>query len=124
MATRSARLENVFVGEGHYDLCLRIGELITLQEKLGVGPYVLAQRFLNSEWLVQDITEVIRLALIGGGMGQKEAFDLVKNNVIEGHLVSYAGIAGQAVFASISGVEDEDLPGEAEAPPMTENPPL
>lgn len=113
---RNAKLENQFVGDGYYDLCLRIGELVTLQEKLGVGPYVLAQRFLAGEWLVQDVTETIRLGLIGGGMDQRKAFDHVKQNVIEGHFLDYAGLAGNLVFAAISGVEDEEIPGEAIAP--------
>jgi hypothetical protein len=126
MASRSAKLENVFVGEGRFDLCLRIGELIALQEKLGVGPYVLANRFVAGEWLIQDITETIRLALIGGGMNQREAFNLVERNVIEGYFVEYAGIAGNAILASLAGVEDEDIPGvddlgEAMAPEIPAN---
>ena len=116
MGARSAKLENQFVGEGHFDLCLRIGELIALQEKLGVGPQVLATRFYVGEWTVQDVVETIRLALIGGGMTQKDAFDLVNRNVVSGYLGDYAAIAGQTIYAAISGVEDEDMPGEAGAP--------
>jgi hypothetical protein len=118
MTPRSAKIENVFVGEGRFDLCLRIGELIALQEKLGAGPYTLANRFVAGEWLVQDVVETVRLALIGGGMQQREAFDLVERNIVSGYLVQYAGIAGQALFAALAGVEDEELPGEAEAPMM------
>lgn len=123
MVPRSAKLENVFVGEGHFDLCLRIGELIALQEKLNIGPYALANRFMNGEWMVQEVVETIRLALIGGGMNQREAFNLVERNVVSGYFIHYAGIAGNALFAALAGVEDEDLPGEAPAPMMTEETP-
>jgi hypothetical protein len=113
---RSARLENQFVGDGKYDLCLRIDELIQLQEKLAVGPTVLAQRLYSGEWLVEDIRETIRLGLIGGGMPHRQAFDLVEGYVKEGYLLDYTSIAANALYAALNGVEDEPLPGEAEAP--------
>lgn len=105
--SRSATLENVFVGEGYFDLCLRIGELITLQEKTGVGPYVLANRLMLGEWRVEDVIETVRLALIGGGMDNRTAFDLVSRTIIEGNIFDYAAIAGSAVMTSIMGVDDE-----------------
>lgn len=117
---RSAKLERQFVGEGYYDLCLRIDELIQLQEKLGAGPNVIAMRLLQGEWLVNDLIEVIRLGLIGGGMGQREAYDLVHRVIAPGYLVDYAALAGQVIFAAMSGVEDEPFTGEAEAPTMME----
>lgn len=120
MVMRSAKLENQFVGEGYHDLCLRIDELIQLQEKLGVGPNVAATRLLQGEWLVEDVRETVRLGLIGGGMSQRDAFDLVGRCIREGHLLDYAAIAANLLFAALAGIEDEPLPGEAEAPtPMT-----
>lgn len=120
--SRSAKLENQFVGEGYFDLCLRIGELIALQEKLGVGPNALALRFLNGDWLVQDIIETIRLGLIGGGMSQKDAFDLVGRVIVSGYFTEYAALAGQVIFAALAGVEDEEMPGNVEAPMMGPHP--
>ena len=105
--SRSATLENVFVGEGYFDLRLRIAELIILQEKTGVGPYVLANRILHGEWHVTDIIETIRLALIGGGLDNRAAFDLVTRNITEGNIFPYASTAGEIVLAAIMGVDDE-----------------
>jgi len=93
-----------------------------LQETLGCGPYVAANRLLHGDWMVQDVTETIRLALIGGGMSQQEAHALVKRNVREGFLFDYVGLAGRVLMAALSGVDDEpldDLRGEPEAPAMT-----
>lgn len=115
---RSATLTDQFVGEGYYSLRLGIDELIQLQEKLAVGPNVVATRLLQGEWLVDDIRETIRLALIGGGMSQKEAFDMVKRCVKEGYLMDYVSVAANAIYAALTGIEDEPLPGEAEAPTM------
>lgn len=117
--TRSAILHQQFVGEGHYDLGLRIGELISLQEKLGCGPYVAANRLLHGDWLVEDVTETIRLGLVGGGMSQQDAYNLVRRNVREGYLFDYVALAGRLLMAALSGVDDEpmeDLPGEPVAP--------
>lgn len=119
--SRSAKLEDEFVGEGFHTLCLRIDELIQLQEKLGVGPNIVAQRLLRGEWLVEDIQQTIRLGLIGGGMSQREAFDLVNRCVKEGYLIDYTALAGRLIMAALSGIEDEPLPGEAEAPTMMED---
>lgn len=105
--SRSATLHNVFVGEGHYDLALRIGELIALQEKTGVGPYVLANRILAGEWRVEDIIETIRLALIGGGLDNRAAFDLITRNITPGNIIQYVSIASEVVLAAIMGVDDE-----------------
>jgi hypothetical protein len=95
------------VGDGEYDLCLRIGELITLQETLNLGPQALCNRFANQEWMVGDITETIRLALIGGGLPHQDAFKLVKNYVKEGHLFLYVHVAHNCLLASLMGVDDE-----------------
>ena len=120
LTTRSAKLEDEFVGEGYFTLCLRIDELIQLQEKLGVGPNILAQRLLRGEWLVEDIQQTIRLGLIGGGMQHREAFDLVNRCIKEGYLIDYTALAGRLIMAALSGIEDDPIPGEAEAPTMTE----
>lgn len=113
---RDATLRHQFVGQGYYDLRLGINELILLQEKLAVGPYVAAQRLLAGDWLVTDIIETIRLALIGGGMSHKEAFTLTESYIKPGHLMEYATLAGQILMAALAGVEDEPVEGEADAP--------
>jgi hypothetical protein len=122
--SRSAKLEQVFVGDGYYDLCLRVGELVALQEKVGAGPHKMALRLYNGDWFVEDITETLRLALIGGGLKHKEAFELVQSYVREGYFMDYASLAGAALMAALQGVEDEPLEtpsGEAMAPTMEED---
>lgn len=117
--SRSAKLENIFVGDGEYDLCLRIGELITLQEKTSTGPYILANRLLDGSWMVQDITETLRLGLIGGGMDPRQAFTIVSTYIKEGYFFQYAPVAGELIFAALMGVPDEVLEekDDAEADP-------
>ncbi|APX65587.1 hypothetical protein AV944_06710 [Sphingomonas sp. LK11] len=54
-------------------------------------------------------------------MPQREAFDLVSRCVKEGYLIDYTVLAGRLIMAALSGIEDEPLPGEAEAPTMMED---
>ena len=119
-AVRSARLANQFVGEGYFDLCLRIDELIALQEKTAAGPGALFNRFLRGEWIIQEVVEVVRLGLIGGGLHKKEAFDLVTRVIIPGYYHEYAVLAGSILSASLFGLdlEEADDEGELMAPAM------
>jgi hypothetical protein len=116
--------EGVFIYDGYYTCGLRIGELIELQEKLGVGPYILAQRLQDGSWLVQDIKETLRLGLIGGGgVTPKQALDLAERAVVPGHLIDMAGTAGAIIMTALLGVEDEPLEDKADplmAPTMTD----
>lgn len=103
--SRTAQITE-FVGEGDFPLRLRIGELRDLQEKIGCGPSIIVTRLLSGEWLVDDVIETIRLALIGAGMGHREAYTLTHRNVKEGYIVDYVPVATNALIAAIHGVED------------------
>lgn len=116
--SRSATLSNQFVGDGEYDLCLKIGQLIELQEKTNAGPYVLANRLMNGTWMVEDVIETIRLGLIGGGLDPRSAYSLVTRYIVEGSIFQYSGLAGELVLASILGVPDEQPDGNEDADPQ------
>lgn len=73
--------------DGDYRFALLIGELRELQDKTGVGPLVLYRRIASGDWHVDDMREVLRLGLIGGGMGPGKALGLVKRYVEELPLV-------------------------------------
>lgn len=122
--TRSATLHSVFVGDGEYDLCLKIKQLIELQEKLDVGPHVLATRIMSGSWMVEDIIETLRLALIGGGMNPSTAYRIVSQYVCEAYFLDYVPVAGECLFAAIMGVPDEPLEDEAgeESDPLKPHP--
>lgn len=62
---------------GEHAFRLRIGELRALQSATGVGPLFLLGRITGSQWFVDDIIETVRLGLIGGGMGEVDAKQLV-----------------------------------------------
>lgn len=67
-------------GDGEYVFELRLGEVRELQQKTGVGPYKLYERIRKHEWFIDDLRETLRLGLIGAGMENVRALDLIKNN--------------------------------------------
>lgn len=107
MENRSGRTE-IFVGEGVFPAHLRIGELITLQEKLNIGPQRLVERLAGGDYFVQDIRETIRWGLVGGGMSHVEAHRLIESFVVDGHLNDYRFVAASVISAALVGSSFED----------------
>lgn len=112
--TRDATVRDVLVGEGQFDLRLDIDELIHLQEITSYGPMALLQRFRDGNWFVNELTQTIRLALVGGGMKPADAFNVVKRNVTSAYLLDYVPIAMTVMHAALIGVTDDPV-GESEA---------
>lgn len=60
-------------GDGLHKFALPIGQLRELQDKCDAGPSRILQRLMGVDWKIDDIREVVRLGLIGGGMKPVEA---------------------------------------------------
>ena len=104
--SRSAKVR-AFFGAADYDFALRIGEVEELQETLDCGLMMTLQRVTDID--VSAIRPVLRLGLIGGGLGKEAAFRLVVRHVAPGYLVDVARVAGDVVRAAMLGAEDERL---------------
>jgi hypothetical protein len=117
-------------GEGETHFRIGIGELEKLQEARDTGPFVLLDRLLTGRWLVQDLREVLRWGLIGGGKSPVESARLLKL-YFEGFVPGGENlIAAQRVLgAALVGVEEEvgkkseaaNQPPEGQNPSQTEN---
>lgn len=108
-------------GDATHRFRLGFGELEELQEKTGLGPFVLFQRLLGGEWRLADVRETLRIGLIGGGMKPLDALSLVRRYVDDRQdWIAHAGRAQAIVFAAIAGAPEE-APGKSAAPEaMTE----
>ena len=110
--------------DGTYTFRLAIGQLRELQEKCNAGPAHILSRLSTGTWMVDDITETIRLGLIGGGANPVEALRLVRSYVEERPLAESILPAISILGAAVVGAPDEDeaqkKSGEAET--MTESP--
>lgn len=111
---RDARLRGVVFGDDEYDFRLGWGEIVELQEKLGCGPHFLLNRLQTGEWLVQDISQIIRLGLIGGGLEPVAAVRLVKRYVEERPPLENHHLAFVVLTAGLMGSSEEPV-GEPKA---------
>ena len=102
-------------GDGDYDFRLGWGQLAELQEKTNAGPYVVLTRLYDGTWRVEDISNVIRLGLIGGGMKPTDALNKVRIYVEARPPIENTQTAIAITAAGLMGADDEPL-GEGEAP--------
>lgn len=66
-----------FFGDAEYDFRLTLPTLTELERSTGLGIAAICHRIFNREFAHADLTEAIRLALIGGGTAPKRAAELV-----------------------------------------------
>lgn len=122
---RRSKVNLDFAG-GDFDFCLRIGELIELQEKCDAGPPLILARLQQGAWKVEDVRETIRLGLIGGGMAATEASVKVKayvdNPDRDPPLAGYALTASAILAAAILSVKEEEAPKSDGSQATTPNP--
>lgn len=91
------------------------GELIKLQESRDAGPFLILQRLLSGAWFLEDIREVIRLGLIGGGLDKDKALQMIRTHV-EGDVPGANLVIAQAVLgAALYGVAEEEV-GKKQVP--------
>ena len=98
--------------DGEHTFRLRIGELITLQEKCDAGPYQIALRLGDGTWRVNDIRETLRLGLVGAGTKQEDARRLIEQHVDRVPWMDNVENAQAVILAAVMGMEDERLGGE------------
>lgn len=97
-----------FFGDDYQDFRLGFGQLLELQEKTGVGPFRLYKRVMEEDWMLEDISEIIRVGLVGGGMKPKEAYNLVKRYVVERPPLENLTLARALILVALYGCPEED----------------
>src|SRR5690606_20440868 len=88
-------------------------EIIALQEAVDAGPYVVLGRLHNGQWKVEDISKVIRIGLVGGGMTPADALKKVHTYVEDRPPLENLLVAQAVLSAGLAGAPDEKL-GEAD----------
>lgn len=115
--SRDASIELAFA-DGDYTFRLPWGKLAELQEKCNAGPYVVLRRLYDNTWRIEDISQVIRLGLIGGGTKPADALALVRRYVEERPPLENVMLAQAILSAGLMGAPEEKVgegEGEAEA---------
>ncbi|WP_236734442.1 gene transfer agent family protein [Agrobacterium tumefaciens] len=100
--------------DGTYSFRLAWGQLAELQEKCDAGPYVVLQRLHSGEWRVEDISNIIRLGLIGGDMVPSRALNLTRAYV-EARPPMESLIPAQVILSAALMGTPEEAVGEDDA---------
>jgi hypothetical protein len=108
-SNRDARLIAEPFADGLYDFCLNNGAIKMLQEARDTGPLVLFALFERGMWKVEDIREVIRCGLIGGGMAPAQALKLVITYVDGRPPMENVALAQKVLGAGLVGAVDEPV---------------
>lgn len=93
--------------DGTYQFRLAWGELAKLQEACNCGPYVVLNRILDTSWRIEDISSVIRLGLIGGGLTPVEATQKVRSWVEGRPPMENLATARAVLMAALMGAPEE-----------------
>ena len=88
------------------------GELIKLQEATDAGPFVVYNRLMTGTWRLGDISNTIRLGLIGGGMEVPKALQFVQSYVESRPPLESLPLAQGILGTALQGAPDEK-PGES-----------
>ena len=102
---------------GEDDFCAaKIGTLLAIEERCGVGVGAVYQRIVSGSWKVYDISEVIRLGLIGAGMSAEDAKKKTDVHVLQNPngLAPSLLISMRILEAALVGVQDDPV-GKPEA---------
>jgi len=115
--SRHAAIELDFA-DGVYTFRLGLSEIEELERKRDLSIFEIVERLRVRQCRLQDISEVIRIGLIGGGMVPVDAMALVKRYVDERPLDESRDVAygiGLAALMRVHTNEVESPPGEAKA---------
>jgi len=97
---------------GEHEFALKIGQLRALQKACDAGPEEVLTRIWSGSWRVDDLLEVIRLGLIGGGeIDAKDAGTMV-SALFEKHPVLMFKPVAQAILMDALIGDTDDPVGE------------
>lgn len=115
--SRHAAIEQDF-GDGTFTFRFGIDEIEELERKRDLSIYEIVERLRVRKCRLSDISEVLRLGLIGGGMAPVDALAKVRKYVDERPIEENRDIAYAVGLAALMRVHSNELetpPGEAEA---------
>lgn len=101
--------------DGTYSFRLAIDGVEELEEKCDLGIIEIAARLQARTCRLKQISEVLRIGLIGGGMKPVDALKLVRRHVDERPVDENRDVAYAVVLAGLLRVNGTLLPGESVA---------
>lgn len=100
-------------GPGEQVFRLAFGELVELQETTGFGPGLIQENLAKNAWAARDISEVLRIGLIGGGMESTKALAMVRRYCHE--VADWKNNQHRAFIILSNALQSEEKPGKPQA---------
>lgn len=97
-----------FFGDGEHDFCLTDPMLAELEKISGLGVGALYFQMLNLAYPAENLREVIRLGLVGGGMNPEQAKRLCDAYAVNRPIAEVLGLAFEIMSARWTGKTDKD----------------
>lgn len=72
-----AILHRGFFGDGEHDFALPPERVVELERKVGAGIGAICRRVFAGDFIAVDLSETVRIGLIGGGAPPEDAAELV-----------------------------------------------
>lgn len=106
-----------FFGDAEHKFSLHNGKgydlVRELEDKRACGPMALFRRLYSGNYGTDDIGEILRIGLVGGGMTPPDAAKLVKRYVDTEPLNEHAGTALEVLGAVLFGKGNVETAAEA-----------
>lgn len=100
-----------FFGDGEHQFRLTPATIIELESKCGAGIGAICARVFAKHFAQSDLSETVRLALIGGGTSPKRAVELVAAYVADRPLSETYPLAAKVLERLWCGNPDETTNG-------------
>ncbi|WP_413709376.1 gene transfer agent family protein [Rhizobium sp. Rhizsp82] len=100
-------IERIF-GDGKYKFHIGYDEAVEWERKRRKGLYPTMVALLAGDWQVADVTEVVRVAMIGGGSDPVEAFEISDRYVRQRPLIESMQLAIDVLELAYFGTSEGD----------------
>lgn len=88
-----------FFGDSEHTFCLTAPMLLELERSTGAGIGALSDRIFKRQFAHTDLSDVIRLSLIGGGMNAKRANEMIATYVTDRPIAEVHPLARDILLA-------------------------
>lgn len=99
---------------------LAFGELVELQEETGKGPGRIQEDLILKNWAAKDITAVLRIGLIGGGMDPTRALAMTRRYCHE--VADWENNRHRAYIILSNALQSDEKPGKPQPPERADEP--
>lgn len=99
-----------FFGDGEHEFALPIEQILELERITGAGFGAIYARCMAGQFQLRDLTETIRLGLIGGGLSPKQASGLVDAYAKPTPILELFELAADILEARWSGAPESEAP--------------